>query len=99
LVIAFTAETCPDGLILSLEISEKLYSCMDVSGIVTLIRIANWSGFTKSRLEFWLPKLKRNKIRDEENQAALMADGWSVLVVWESELKNVASSLVKYGHS
>ncbi|MGO9773765.1 MAG: very short patch repair endonuclease, partial [Roseiarcus sp.] len=45
----------------------------------------------KSRLEFWLPKLERNKIRDEENQAALAADGWSVLVVWECELKNIAS--------
>jgi DNA mismatch endonuclease (patch repair protein) len=45
----------------------------------------------KSRLEFWLPKLERNKIRDEENQAALAADGWRVLVVWECELKNIAS--------
>jgi DNA mismatch endonuclease (patch repair protein) len=38
-----------------------------------------------------LPKLERNKARDQEDQAKLAADGWSILVVWECELKNIAS--------
>ncbi len=41
IAIAFTAMICPADRILPLEISGKLYSCIDVSGIVTLIRIAN----------------------------------------------------------
>jgi DNA mismatch endonuclease, patch repair protein len=45
----------------------------------------------KSRLEFWLPKLERNKVRDQENIDRLMAKGWSVLVVWECELNNPSS--------
>lgn len=36
-----------------------------------------------SNNEYWLPKLARNKARDREEQAALMAAGWRVLVVWE----------------
>jgi DNA mismatch endonuclease (patch repair protein) len=45
----------------------------------------------KSRLEFWLPKLERDKARDQEDQAKLAADGWSIIVLWECELKNIAS--------
>ena len=45
----------------------------------------------KSRLEFWLPKLERNKARDQENIDRLIKEGWSVLVVWECELKDTAS--------
>ncbi|WP_435307301.1 very short patch repair endonuclease [Pseudomonas chlororaphis] len=42
----------------------------------------------KSRLEFWLPKLARNTERDKENEAALVALGWRVMVVWECETRN-----------
>ena len=41
----------------------------------------------KSRLEYWKPKLERNKQRDIENIVALKANGWRVIVVWECELK------------
>lgn len=43
----------------------------------------------KSRLEFWLPKLKKNVERDERVSAQLIRDGWRVLVIWECELKNM----------
>ena len=42
----------------------------------------------KSRLEFWLPKLEANRLRDQLNVATLQAAGWRVLVVWECELGN-----------
>ncbi|MFT4253822.1 MAG: DNA mismatch endonuclease Vsr [Caulobacter sp.] len=45
----------------------------------------------KSRLDFWLPKLERNRDRDVENQENLRRLGWSVLVIWECELKDMAS--------
>ena len=42
----------------------------------------------KSHLEYWLPKLERNKQRDKENIDKLQSLGWKVIVVWECELKN-----------
>ena len=38
----------------------------------------------KSRLEYWLPKLRRNQERDEEAIQALRAQGY-VLVLWECQ--------------
>lgn len=43
----------------------------------------------KSRSGYWAEKLQRNAARDQERQAALEADGWSVLVVWECEARRV----------
>ena len=40
----------------------------------------------KSRLDYWLPKLERNRARDVKTTAALKALGWSVLVVWECQV-------------
>jgi len=42
----------------------------------------------KSRIEFWTPKLEGNRKRDEKNRRALRRDGWSVLTVWECQLKS-----------
>jgi DNA mismatch endonuclease (patch repair protein) len=42
----------------------------------------------KSRLEFWLPKLTRNKERDAANRGALTRMGWSSLVIWECDLRD-----------
>lgn len=39
----------------------------------------------KSRLDYWLPKLRRNQERDKANLAALERLGWDVLVLWECE--------------
>lgn len=43
----------------------------------------------KSNLNFWLPKLERNRSRDERNQEALLALGWEFMIVWECELKDI----------
>ncbi len=40
----------------------------------------------KSRLEYWAPKLARNKQRDEQSVALLLQLGWNVLVVWECQV-------------
>lgn len=42
----------------------------------------------KSRLEFWAPKLAGNVVRDKKQRAALEAQGWTVMVVWECETKD-----------
>ena len=42
----------------------------------------------KSRPEYWVPKLTRNKQRDEENYRKLTELGWRVLVIWECEINS-----------
>ncbi len=39
----------------------------------------------KSRLDYWGPKLERNKERDKEKAEMLESLGWGVLVVWQCE--------------
>ena len=41
----------------------------------------------KSNVEFWEAKFARNRARDERDQQALVSEGWTVLVVWECQLK------------
>ena len=45
----------------------------------------------KSNLEYWLPKLQRNKTRDARNVKALAADSWETLIVWECEVDQKAA--------
>jgi DNA mismatch endonuclease, patch repair protein len=45
----------------------------------------------KTRSEYWLPKLARNRERDAEHAACLSAMGWESLVVWECEMKDLAA--------
>ena len=41
----------------------------------------------KSNRNFWMDKLKKNRLRDEVNQQRLRELGWDVLVIWECETK------------
>ena len=41
----------------------------------------------KSNTAYWLPKLVRNVERDKRNLRTLRKAGWSVLVIWDCELK------------
>jgi DNA mismatch endonuclease (patch repair protein) len=45
----------------------------------------------KSNTGYWGPKMDRNVTRDEMNIARLGALGWSVLVIWECELRDIAT--------
>jgi DNA mismatch endonuclease (patch repair protein) len=40
----------------------------------------------KSRSEFWVPKLRRNRVRDRKVTRYLRARGWRVIRVWECAL-------------
>jgi DNA mismatch endonuclease, patch repair protein len=42
----------------------------------------------KSRLEFWMPKLEGNKVRDRRNYRALAREGWEMLTIWECQLSS-----------
>jgi DNA mismatch endonuclease (patch repair protein) len=41
----------------------------------------------KSRIEYWGPKLERNKQRDSENLRKMRKLGWDVLVIWECDVR------------
>ena len=49
----------------------------------------------KTRPEFWQTKFERNVDRDVRARAALVADGWTVVTIWECELK---SPIITLGH-
>jgi DNA mismatch endonuclease (patch repair protein) len=42
----------------------------------------------KSRQDYWGPKLARNGKRDAEIMDQMTALGWSVMIVWQCELRN-----------
>ena len=42
----------------------------------------------KANAEYWREKIGRNRARDLSNVAKLEAAGWSVLVVWECEIRD-----------
>lgn len=42
----------------------------------------------KTRTEWWLNKINRNKEKDMESIQKLKNEGWKVYVVWECDLKN-----------
>ena len=41
----------------------------------------------KSNQEFWIPKIERNMERDQEVNAALAEQGWTVLRFWGNDIK------------
>jgi len=53
-----------------------------------------WHGHTcrygrlpKSRRGYWMPKITANKARDRRQSNALRKTGWSVMIVWQCQLK------------
>ena len=40
-----------------------------------------------SNTDYWEPKFARNVERDKRTKETLEADGWTVVVIWECELK------------
>lgn len=41
----------------------------------------------KSRLDYWGPKIERNRQRDCDSERALHMQGWEVMTVWQCEIK------------
>lgn len=48
-----------------------------------------------TRTEFWQDKFEGNVERDKRNRAALEAAGWTVITVWECDLKSDASRVAE----
>ena len=62
-------------------------------GVAIMVNGCFWHGHNgcvrkpKSNVEFWEAKISRNRHRDEVTAAHLEALGWTVITVWECELK------------
>ena len=41
----------------------------------------------KSNREYWIPKIERNMARDEEINATLEAEGWTVIRFWKRQIR------------
>ncbi len=41
----------------------------------------------KTRTQWWLDKINRNKQKDEESYKTLHEEGWNIITIWECELK------------
>jgi len=48
-----------------------------------------FSTLPKSNMDYWLPKLARNRERDEQQLRALKVAGWKFLVLWECKLDDI----------
>jgi DNA mismatch endonuclease, patch repair protein len=42
----------------------------------------------KTRLEYWAPKIERNKQRDADSVSQLERDGWAVMTIWQCETRD-----------
>jgi DNA mismatch endonuclease, patch repair protein len=63
---------------------------------VVLVHGCFWHGHTcqlaskpKSNQSYWGPKIHANQIRDARNLEALLRGGWSVLELWECEIRRL----------
>lgn len=43
----------------------------------------------KSNRKYWIPKIRRNRVRDELVTRRLKSGGWTVIRIWEHGLKNL----------
>jgi len=43
---------------------------------------------------YWIPKLKRNKLRAKEVNHQLRIEGWAVLRFWEHQIKNDLDNVI-----
>ena len=67
-------------------------------GVAIMVNGCFWHGHKgcryatkpKSNVEFWETKIARNRHRDEVTTAHLEALGWTVITIWECELRNTS---------
>lgn len=48
-----------------------------------------WGRLPKSRPEYWKPKIAANRIRDVRATRKVRRMGWSVMIVWQCQLRDL----------
>lgn len=80
----------PDFLIPSAKTAAYMHGCF-------------WHGHSckrgarlpKTNQDYWQAKIARNVERDESNRMKLEGDGWQVIVIWECDLEEGTTTLLK----
>lgn len=54
-----------------------------------------WGQPPRSNLEYWIPKIEANQLRDSTKNTALYTAGWTSLVLWQCELRDIEDVLRK----
>lgn len=49
----------------------------------------------KSRLDYWQPKIDKNRERDRAKEEHLKSLGWSVLTIWQCETKSLEALAIR----
>jgi DNA mismatch endonuclease (patch repair protein) len=50
---------------------------------------------SKTNVDYWGPKIKHNRARDENITAALVSEGWEVIRIWEHESPKDAADRIE----
>jgi DNA mismatch endonuclease (patch repair protein) len=72
----------PDLVFVSLRKVIFIHGCFWHSHGCKLTRLPS------SNLDYWLPKLRRNRDRDARNAQELAAAGWEHLIIWECQIRD-----------
>jgi len=54
-----------------------------------------YTSLPKTNTNFWLNKFSKNKDRDERKNQELISLGWTVITIWECDIKNRLSTTVE----
>jgi DNA mismatch endonuclease (patch repair protein) len=54
-----------------------------------------WGRLPQSRPEYWQPKIAANRTRDARVLRKLRRSGWSVLVVWQCQLRQLDKTIAR----
>jgi DNA mismatch endonuclease (patch repair protein) len=54
-----------------------------------------WGRLPQSRPEYWQPKIAANRSRDARVLRKLRRSGWSVLVVWQCQLRQLDKTIAR----
>ena len=87
--------------------NKKVRGCPDIS--ISKFKIAIfvdgdfWHGYNwqekkkklKANRKYWIKKIERNMVRDTETTYDLNKDGWTVIRIWENEIKVDVEGCVK----
>jgi len=71
----------------------KLRKAIFVHGCFWHGHSCRWGRLPKSRPEFWRPKILKNRERDARVLRAVRRAGWSVMVVWQCQLRDLEARL------
>lgn len=72
---------CPDIVL------KKYKTVIFINGCFWHHHSCNRFRWPSSNQDYWVPKIKKNEERDQQNQHLLLAQGWNVIVIWECQLK------------